>query len=440
MVDVKGRWALVTGAARGIGYGAALFLAEHGCNLVLHGRTKDHCQKVLEKVKEFGVEAYVVGAEFSDLSQVEDMLREIDILGIDIDIVLNNAGIQVAYRNEYLLTPASDYEESFKINTIAPMMIAYHFLPLMEKRGFGRIVNTTSGIRLEPQQAGYSASKAALDKVTMDLAAQYEGTNVCINITDPGWCRTDLGGSSAPNDPASSLPGVVVGAFIDDKKSGRNFSAGEFAGMSLEDAVKKAENGFPIYTGSVAYPDLTKQEDTADATDTAEISSEAMDTPEETDFFGNPIEAETDYAEKLRLLDDAVREEAEKKAREEAEQERLAALKAASNEKVYISKKELIALIDSLPSFSGPDAPPQPEYNPVNPINSANTVNTITPNYMLSDQPLVPHSANKKYEQPVIRDPEKRVKITNCPDCGRYIPSGTPFCPHCRSVLVWTKG
>ncbi|MBP5184043.1 MAG: SDR family oxidoreductase [Lachnospiraceae bacterium] len=253
MVDIKGRWALVTGAARGIGRGAALFLAERGCNLVLHGRTKEHCEKTAEEARKYGVEVITVGAELSDLKQVEAMLSEIDAKGKDIDIILNNAGIQVAYRTEYLSTPASDYEESFKINTIAPMMILYHFLPGMEKRGFGRVVNTTSGIRLEPQQAGYSASKAALDKVTMDLAAKYEGTNVCINITDPGWCRTDLGGSQAPNAPESSLPGVVVGAFIDDKKSGRNFAAGNFYGLTLEEAVAKAENGFPVYTGSVAY-------------------------------------------------------------------------------------------------------------------------------------------------------------------------------------------
>ncbi len=252
MVNVKGKWALVTGAARGIGHGAALFMAERGCNLILQGRTKDHCTKVLEEVKALGVEAVAVGAEFSDLSQVDAMLKEIDGLNINVDIILNNAGIQIAYRNEYLKTPASDYEESFRINTIAPMMILYHFLPGMQERGFGRIVNTTSGIRLEPEQAGYSASKAALDKVTMDLASKVEGTDVCINITDPGWCRTDLGGPHAPNDPASSLPGVCVGAFIDDKKSGRNFSAGHFYGMTLEEAVAKAEDNFPRYTGSIA--------------------------------------------------------------------------------------------------------------------------------------------------------------------------------------------
>ncbi|MBQ8633967.1 MAG: SDR family oxidoreductase [Lachnospiraceae bacterium] len=244
MVDVKGRWALITGASRGIGYLTALYMAEKGCNLILHGRTKEHCEKVLEEVKAFGVDAYAVGAELSDLDAVEKMLQEIDALGMRVDIVLNNAGLQIAYRNEYFKTPVSDYTESFKINTIAPAMICYHFMPKMKEYGFGRILNTTSGIKLDPQQAGYSASKAALDKITIDLGHTVEGTDVMINLTDPGWCRTDLGGPHAPNAPESAIPGIVVGVFVDDKKSGRNLGAQHFAGMTLEDAVKKAETEF----------------------------------------------------------------------------------------------------------------------------------------------------------------------------------------------------
>ena len=244
MVDVKGRWALITGASRGIGYLTALFMAEKGCNLILHGRKAENCAKVLEEVKAFGVEAYAVGAELSDLDAVEKMLQEIDALNVRVDIVLNNAGLQIAYRNEYFNTPVSDYTESFKINTIAPAMICYHFMPKMKEYGFGRILNTTSGIKLDPQQAGYSASKAALDKITIDLGHTVEGTDVMINLTDPGWCRTDLGGPHAPNAPESAIPGIVVGVFVDDKKSGRNLGAQHFAGMSLEDAVKKAETEF----------------------------------------------------------------------------------------------------------------------------------------------------------------------------------------------------
>lgn len=241
MVDVKGRWALITGASRGIGYLSAIFMAKQGCNLILHSRRLEHTEKVLAEVKALGVEAYAVSAELNDLDSVTAMLTEIDKLGMRVDIVLNNAGLQIAYRTEYFDTPVSDYTESFKINTIAPAMICYHFMPKMKEYGFGRILNTTSGIRLDPHQAGYSASKAALDKITIDLGSTVEGTDVMINLTDPGWCRTDLGGPNAPNAPESAIPGIVIGAFVDDKKSGRCFGAQAFAGMSLEDAVEKAE-------------------------------------------------------------------------------------------------------------------------------------------------------------------------------------------------------
>ena len=247
MVNVKGKWALITGASRGIGYLTALFMADMGCNIVLHSRKPENTEKVLQEVKEKGVEAYAVSAELTDLEAVEKMLADIDALGVDIDIVLNNAGLQIAYRTDYFMTPVSDYIESYKINTVAPAMICYHFMPKMIEKRFGRIVNTTSGIRLEPEQAGYSASKAALDKITIDLGSKIQGTDVMINLTDPGWCRTDLGGPNAPNAPESTIPGIVVGAFVDDKKSGRLLGAQEFVGMSLEEAVKKAETYISPY-------------------------------------------------------------------------------------------------------------------------------------------------------------------------------------------------
>ncbi|MCM1578709.1 MAG: SDR family oxidoreductase [Ruminococcus sp.] len=244
MVQVKGKWAFITGAARGIGCLTAKFMAQQGCCLILHSRKKEHCRKVLEEVTAMGIKAYAVEAEFSDLDAVQAMLAEIDNLGVNVDIVLNNAGMQIAYRNDYFATPVSDYTESFKINTIAPAMICYHFMPKMIQRGFGRVVNTTSGIRLEPEQAGYSASKAALDKITVDLGSKVNGTDVMINLTDPGWCRTDLGGPNAPNAPESAIPGIAVGAFVDDKKSGRYLNAPYFTGLTLEEAVEKAEREF----------------------------------------------------------------------------------------------------------------------------------------------------------------------------------------------------
>lgn len=242
MVNVKGRWALITGASRGIGRLSALFMAEQGCNLILHSRKLEGTKDLLKEVRAKGVEAYSVAAELSSTKEVADMLAYIDSKGTDVDIVLNNAGLQIGYRTDYINTPLEDYSVSFIINTISPMQICYHFLPHMIEKGFGRIVNTTSGIALEAEQAGYSASKAALNKVTIDLGYKLEGTDVIMSLADPGWCRTDLGGPNAPNAPESAIPGIVVGAFIDDKKSGRCFGAQSFVGMTLEEAVKKAES------------------------------------------------------------------------------------------------------------------------------------------------------------------------------------------------------
>ena len=63
-----------------------------------------------------------------------------------------------------------------------------------------------------------------------------------MNVMDPGWLRTDLGGPNAPNAPESVIPGSMVSVLLDDMKSGRWFSAQEFTGMSLADAVEKGKS------------------------------------------------------------------------------------------------------------------------------------------------------------------------------------------------------
>ena len=240
MIDLKGKWVLITGASRGLGRLAAELMAQQGCNTILQSRSVGHTQPLEKSFLKMGLKSYSLEANLNDLDSVQKMLEEIDGMGVDVDIVLNNAGLQVAYRTDYYKTPVEDYLVSFNVNTIAPAMICYHFLPGMIERGFGRIVNTTSGIALEPEQAGYSAAKAALDKITIDMASKLAGTGVTMNLTDPGWCRTDLGGPNAPNSPESAIPGVVVGAFVDNDVNGKIFRAQDFSGMSLEDAVVKA--------------------------------------------------------------------------------------------------------------------------------------------------------------------------------------------------------
>ena len=241
MLSVKGKWALITGASRGVGYLTAVFMAKQGCNVVLHSRNLEHTKKIMEEVKALGVDVYCVQADLANHQEVVDMLDEIEAKGTAIDIVFNNAAVQVPYKTDYWKTPVEDFDISFRINFIAITTICYRLIPKMIDRGFGRVINTTSGIKNQPEQAGYSASKAALDKFTTDLGTKLEGTDVLINLTDPGWLRTDMGGPQAPNPPENSMPGAVVGAFVNDKKSSRLFNAPDYVGMSLEQAVKKGE-------------------------------------------------------------------------------------------------------------------------------------------------------------------------------------------------------
>ena len=246
MISIKGKWALITGASRGIGYLSALVMAQQGCNLILHSRNVTHCNKVKSEAEALGVEVICVSAELANHSEVVAMLDTIDATGKPIDIVLNNAGIQVPYQADCWASPVEDFGLSYSVNLIAVTTICYRLIPKMLARGFGRVVNTTSGIQDDPQQAAYSASKAALDKFTADLATKLIGTNVILSLTDPGWCRTDLGGPHADNSAESALPGVVVGVFIDSTLSSADsnnhchyFSAQEFYGLTLEQAVKK---------------------------------------------------------------------------------------------------------------------------------------------------------------------------------------------------------
>ena len=136
MVSVKGKWALITGASRGIGYLTALFMAKQGCNLVLHSRSLENTKKLMDEVKAFGVDAYCVEAELANHQEVVRMLDDIEAKGTEIDIVFNNAAVQLTYRNDYFKTPIEDLDLSLRVNFIAVTTICYRLLPRMVDRGF----------------------------------------------------------------------------------------------------------------------------------------------------------------------------------------------------------------------------------------------------------------------------------------------------------------
>lgn len=220
--SIKGKTALVTGASRGVGKLVAVALAKEGARLLLHGRSESACAETLALVRAAGAEAHVIAGELSDPAQVEKIAdRALELGGVD--ILYNNAAVMHPWREKVEQHVAADWAWSFQVNVIAIVRLCARLVPTMRQRGWGRIVNVTSGIDKTPQLAGYGASKWALDKFTDDLNAELKGTGVIVSRLDPGWLRTDLGGQQAPNDPTTVLPGALVPVLIPDGTPGGQF-------------------------------------------------------------------------------------------------------------------------------------------------------------------------------------------------------------------------
>jgi 3-oxoacyl-[acyl-carrier protein] reductase len=231
-IDLAGKWALVTGASRGVGRQIALGLAGLGCNLVLHSRERAHTVDLERALAERGVRVAAVAAELSDPAAVDRMLDEVLAVAGGVDVLFNNAAVMTPSHDPYDGVTVAELRESFEVNVIAPIRVTLRLLPGMRARGFGRVVQVTSGIQDQPELMAYAASKAALDKFVRDMAPRLRGTGVLMNLLDPGWLRTDLGGPDAPGAVESVLPGALVPALVDGEVHGVLFRAQDYVERS----------------------------------------------------------------------------------------------------------------------------------------------------------------------------------------------------------------
>ena len=228
---LEGKWALVTGSTRGIGRQIALGLAGRKCNVVVHGRTLAAAEAVRAEVEALGVQTLAVAGELSDAAAVRYIVDAVQRGPGHVDILYNNAAIMNTFKPIYEIG-MDDWLQSFQVNLFAMVQLCLAFAPEMKARGFGRIINLTSGIRDIPQLAPYSVSKAAVDKFSRDLAAELAGTNVLVNYLDPGWLKTDLGGPNAENEVETVLPGALYPALLEDNgPSGRFYAAQDYKNL-----------------------------------------------------------------------------------------------------------------------------------------------------------------------------------------------------------------
>ena len=195
------RKALVTGANRGIGLAIAQGLAAiDGIEVVLLCRNLDDAKEAGDKIG--GGVAGCFAAELSDPIAVGDAAAAmLDELGT-IDALVNNAGVLV--NGDGLAISTIDFLRSMTVNLAAPFALINAIAPVMNAKGYGRIVNVSSGWGSFAEGFGgpfaYSVSKAALNALTVNMAPALKN-NVKINACCPGWVRTDMGGAAATRSP-----------------------------------------------------------------------------------------------------------------------------------------------------------------------------------------------------------------------------------------------
>jgi 3-oxoacyl-[acyl-carrier protein] reductase len=189
------RTALVTGASRGIGAAIAFGLAERGYDIVLNDieHQKADLDAVAAQIHAIGRRAEVFFADVSDKVQVEMMAQKALAAFGHIDALVNNAGILIAGEVDGL--PEKAWDSVMDVNAKGTFMVIQAFLPTMKKRGYGRVVNIASigGKHGAPEQAHYSASKAAVMGFSRVLAQEVGSLGITVNCVCPGIIMTDMG-------------------------------------------------------------------------------------------------------------------------------------------------------------------------------------------------------------------------------------------------------
>lgn len=217
--DIAGKSALVTGAGKGIGRAVAIRLAEMGVNVAVnYNRSEDAARDVVAKLGKMGVESFAVQADVRDIEQVTAMVDRVTETWSGVEILVNNAGII----SDGLLVRMTDeaWDDVIATNLNGTFYCTRAVLRGMIRSRWGRIINIGSvvGIRGNPGQANYSASKAGIMGFTKALAKEVATRHITVNTITPGYISTDTVDGLPPETKERIRSAIPQGYFgeVDD--------------------------------------------------------------------------------------------------------------------------------------------------------------------------------------------------------------------------------
>jgi 2-dehydro-3-deoxy-L-rhamnonate dehydrogenase (NAD+) len=191
-IDLKGRTAVVTGGARGIGLAIAQRLLASGAAVALWDIDQAALSKAAALLKQGG-EVYTAQLDITNEAAIAKAVDTLIAAAGKIDILVNNAGITGGNAPTWELTPEV-WRRVIEVNLVAPYLTCRAVVPHMVERGYGRIVNIASiaGKEGNPNASHYSASKAGLIGLTKSLAKELAATGVLVNCVTPAAAKTEL--------------------------------------------------------------------------------------------------------------------------------------------------------------------------------------------------------------------------------------------------------
>jgi len=211
---VSGRIALITGGSRGLGFAAARGIGRAGATVVLVGLDPNRASDAAATLQDEGIDAVGFGVDVADPDAVARLRDDLGPLAA-VDILVLSAGVMAERMSKTLRTSWQEWRRVLSVNLDGAFTFTAAFAPGMVERRSGRIVAVSAclGRFSGPGTAGglapYRVSKAALNAMMKNLAAEIGPRGVQVDVVCPGHCRTDMGGPDAPRSAAEGAETII---------------------------------------------------------------------------------------------------------------------------------------------------------------------------------------------------------------------------------------
>jgi NAD(P)-dependent dehydrogenase (short-subunit alcohol dehydrogenase family) len=215
---LAGKVAIVTGAGGGIGRAYSRGLAEAGASVVLADIAVDAARAAASDLERDGYSALAVAVDVTDEASVETMARATADRFGSVDILVNNAALMAEVVGRTLTTVTMDeWNRTLAVNLTGPLLCARAVVPFMKEKGYGKIVNQSSGGAFLPSQH-YGITKLGLVSMTLSLAHELAPFGIRVNAIAPGWVNTDAGLRSSPPEIREMMAMAIPFPFGDPEE------------------------------------------------------------------------------------------------------------------------------------------------------------------------------------------------------------------------------